>query len=190
MRLKFSVIAILLVVVAALSRILPHPPNVTPVAAMGLFGAAYFSSKRMTYLIPFMALFLSDLFINNFLLRSFFPEATGIIWFTEISLFVYIGFALTIFLSRYVLKRVNTINVVKASLLASVIFYLVSNFGVWLTMTNTALSLVTLIEVYVAGLPYFLNSLLGNIFFAAVFFGAAEYIRRNDFKFVIQDTPL
>ena len=187
---KFSVVAIILVVIAALSRILPHPPNVTPIAAMAIFGAAYLGSKKMAYLIPFLALYFSDLILNNFLFRSFYPDATGIIWITKISFFVYLGFALTILISRYMLKNINAMNVVKATLIASLIFFLVSNLGVWLTMPNSTLSVAGLTTVYTAGLPYFLNSILGNIFFVAIFFGIAEFIRIKKFDFIIQDTPL
>ena len=190
MKLKFSIFAVGLIIIAALSRILPHPPNVTPVAAMGIFGAAYFVSKRWAYVIPFLALFISDLVLNNIFLRSFIPDATGLIWFTKISLFVYLGFGLTIWLSKILLKNINTSNIIKATLLASLIFYVVSNLGVWMTMPNTTMSIVGLFEVYIAGLPYLLNSILGNFFFVAVFFGIAEYVRSKEFRFIIQDTQL
>ena len=190
MKLKFSIFAVGLIIIAALSRILPHPPNVTPVAAMGIFGAAYFVSKRWAYVIPFLALFISDLVLNNIFLRSFIPDATGLIWFTKISLFVYLGFGLTIWLSKILLKNINTSNIIKATLLASLIFYVVSNLGVWLTMPNTTMSIVGLFEVYIAGLPYLLNSILGNFFFVAVFFGIAEYVRSKEFRFITQDTQL
>ena len=190
MKLKFSIFAVGLIIIAALSRILPHPPNVTPVAAMGIFGAAYFVSKKWAYVIPFLALFISDLVLNNIFLRSFIPDATGLIWFTKISLFVYLGFGLTIWLSKYLLKKINTSNIIKATLLASLIFYVVSNLGVWMTMPNAPMSIIGLIEVYIAGLPYLLNSILGNFFFVAIFFGIAEYVRSKEFSFIIQDTQL
>jgi len=190
MKLKFSTLAIVIIALAALSRILPHPPNVTPVAAMGIFGAAYFTSKRLAYLIPFLALFVSDLILNNFFLRAFYPEAHGIIWFTKISVFVYLGFALTIFASQFLLKKIKFSNIVLATVLSSLIFFIVSNLGVWLTVTNVTTSFAGLIEVYVAGLPYFLNSIIGNFFFVALFFGIAEYVRNRNFSFITQDIPL
>ena len=55
----------LLVFSVALSRLLPHPPNFTPVGAMGLFGAAYFSRKYLAFLVPFVAMWVSDLILNN-----------------------------------------------------------------------------------------------------------------------------
>ena len=70
------------------------------------------------------------------------------------------------------------------------IFFIVSNLGVWLTVTNVTTSFAGLTEVYVAGLPYFLNSIIGNFFFVALFFGIAEYVRNRNFSFITQDIPL
>ena len=104
----------LMVFVAAFVRLLPHPPNFAPIAAMALFGGAYFNKKSFAFAIPLIALFLTDLII-------------GIYSYAWV---VYISFALIVVLGIVMLKKVNVKNVVITSLTASVSFFAITNFGV------------------------------------------------------------
>ena len=134
----------------ALFRLLPHWPNVSPVAAMALFGGAYFSDKKMAFIVPFVALFLSDLILG----------------LHNTMVFVYAGFALTVAIGFLLKNRVNVTNTAFAAVAASVLFFLLTNFGAWMTSGLYAKSAAGLMQAYAAGIPFFQNSLLGNLVLA------------------------
>lgn len=169
----------LMILMAALSRLLPHPHNFTPIGAMGLFGAAYFSRKYLAFLIPFAALFISDFLLNNFVYARLYPEfyGNGIFWFG--SWYVYGAFALIIALGFVLLRRVKITSLFAASLLASLIFFLVTNFGSMMLDPMYPKSFAGLMAAYTAGIPFFLNTLLGDLFFCGVLFGSYELIRQR-----------
>ncbi len=168
MKIRF---ALMLVILAAATRILPHPANFSPIAAMGLFGAAYFQRRWMVVLVPFAGLFLSDLVLNNVIYREFYPQFT---WFT--SLWIYAAFALVMLLGWAMLRhQVKPGRVVAASLLSSGIFFLVTNFSVWLESGMYSRTVAGLLGCYTAALPFLTNTILGDLCFSAVLFGVYEW---------------
>lgn len=168
-------IAIVLIILAALTRVLPHPHNFTPIAAIGLFGAATFDRRWLLFVVPFAALFLSDLFLNNVLYAQFYE---GFVWFT--SVWIYAAFAAVILLGRVLLHaKVSVKNVVVASLSASCIFFLVTNFSVWAQSGMYPKTGAGLLICYTAGLPFFGNTLLGDLFFSAVLFGGYAWAMQS-----------
>ena len=130
-----NVFVISLIFFAILSRFLPHPPNFTPIAAIALLSTKGFTNRWLMFLIPIMSLFISDLFLG---LHATIP-------------FVYTSFVLITLLGSYV-KKIN----ISAVLLSSTIFFLVSNFGVWLI--QYPISFEGIIECYTLALPFFLNT--------------------------------
>ena len=147
----------------AIFRLLPHLPNVSPVAAMALFGGAYFADKRMAFVVPFAALFLSDLFLG----------------LHNSMIFVYAGFAITVAIGFLLQNRVTITNTVFAMVASSVLFFLLTNFGAWMTSGLYVKSAEGLMQAYVAGIPFFQNSLLGNLVYAAVIFGGYHLLQKN-----------
>lgn len=171
-------IALALIVLAALTRLLPHPPNFTPIGAMGLFGAAYFGNKRLALIIPFVALFLSDLFLNNVVYSQYYTSFT---WYT--SLWIYLGFAL-VMLAGYVILRNDRSpsRVVAASLTASVLFFLVSNLSTWVGSGIYPQTFAGLMTCYIAGLPFIGNTIMGDLFFSAVMFGSYSWFLKSQMQ--------
>ena len=147
----------------AMFRLLPHLPNVSPVAAMALFGGAYYADKRLAFIVPFLALFLSDLVLG----------------FHNSMIFVYAGFALTVAIGFLLKDRVTITNTAFATVIASVLFFLLTNLGAWLTSGLYAKSAAGLMQAYAAGIPFFQNSLLGNAVFVAVIFGGYHLLQKN-----------
>ena len=147
----------------AIFRLLPHLPNVSPVAAMALFGGAYFSDKRMALIIPFVALFLSDLILG----------------LHNSMIFVYAGFALTVIIGVQLQKRVTVTNTTFAVVLSSALFFLLTNFGAWMTSGLYTKSAAGLMQAYVAGIPFLQNSLIGNLIYTAVIFGGYHFLKNN-----------
>lgn len=165
--------AIGFVIIAALARILPHPVNFTPLGAMALFGAASISRKWIAVLLPLAAFWISDLFLNNVVYSMYYE---GFVWFTPGYIWMYSGMILTSIIGLGILKKVNVRRVVGASLSSSVIFFLLSNFGVWLGSTLYPQTLSGLVACYVAGLAFLQNSLAGDLFFSAALFGGYAYL--------------
>jgi hypothetical protein len=160
------------VLLAALSRMLPHPPNFTPIAGMALFGAAHFSRRWMAWLVPLLAFWISDLFINY----GYFQK---IIWLPSWGLWTYGPMALIVLLGIRVLKKISPARVVGSSLGASLLFFLISNFGVWLGGTIYPPTPAGLMSCYAAGIPFFGNTLLGDLFYCAVLFGGFALAQRQ-----------
>lgn len=153
----------------AMIRLIPHPPNFAPIGAMALFGGAYFSKRWQALLLTLGTLFISDIAINFFVYHK-------LVLFHSMWLWVYGSFTLIVCLGLILLKRVNIKNVLIASLSASLIFYIISNFGVWVVdpINMYPNSGAGLFACYVAGLPYLLGTIFGDFFYSAIFFSAFE----------------
>lgn len=151
-----------LIIVVCLSRLLPHPPNFTPVGALGLFSGAY-ANRLMSWFAPLLALFISDLLIGLYS-----PIAM---------LMVYLGFIASILIGKVMLSgHRSVVNVASASLASAILFYLLSNFGVWLTGTLYPMTLSGFVACFAAAIPFFTYTLAGNLVFSLILFGAFEYM--------------
>jgi hypothetical protein len=144
-------------------RYLPHPPNVSPVAAMALFAGAHFSDRRLAFAIPLLALFVGDVFIG----------------LHDTMLYVYLAFALTV-LAGIVIRKQQRITIIAAAVVGtSVLFFLLTNLGVWLTGALYPMTLDGLLQAYVAAIPFFQNTLLGDSVFTALLFGGYALLQRH-----------
>jgi hypothetical protein len=148
---------------AALTRLLPHPPNFTAVTALALFAGAQFADRRMAFFVPLAALFATDLVLG---LHS------GM-------LFVYGCVAAMVLMGRFVGPRSAPLRVAGAAFAGSVLFFIVTNFGVWAMSGLYEKSLAGLTTCYIAAIPFFQNTLAGDLFFAALLFGGFEVMRRK-----------
>lgn len=169
-------LAAILIILAALSRLLPHPPNFTALGGMAMFGAAYLNRKWLMFVIPFAALWFSDLIINNTIYASYYE---GFVFFAPSSLFVYLGFGGMILLGIFLLKSKKPLNIFVTTIIATLLFFLVTNFGSWATYGTYPKTAAGLGAAYIAGLPYLLNSIAGNVFFVALLFGAFEWLNQR-----------
>ncbi len=161
-----------MILAVALSRLLPHPPNFSPVEAMALFGGAYFARKAMAVLVPLVALFISDLALGLIMggeYFSYFTSAGFWLVYATIAGLSLMGFGLR--------GRVSFGRVTGYSLLSALLFFLVTNFGVWWGASFYPQNFNGLIAAYVAGLPFLQNGLLGTLFYAAVLFGGYELLK-------------
>jgi hypothetical protein len=151
-----------LILAAALSRLLPHPANVTPIAAMALAGGVYFN-KRIALIVPLAALVLSDLFIG----------------FHNTALFVYGSFILIGFIGLWLQSHKKMLPIAGAALVSSILFFVVTNFGVWITGGGWFYPKTWqgLIECYTLALPFFRNTIVGDMVYTAVLFGLFESSR-------------
>ena len=163
-----------IIVLAALSRLLPHPPNFSPVEAVALFGGAYFAKRSVALWVPLLAMLVSDLalgVINGGVYADYFLSAGFVLVYACIALSTVLGFGLR--------GRVTSGRVIGYSLLGSVLFFLVTNFGAWLASPLYAQDAAGLVAAYVAGVPFFQNTVLGTLFYSALMFGAFATLRQR-----------
>lgn len=150
-----------IIFIAVVIRLLPHIPNVTPIAAMALFGGAYVN-KRFAILTPLAAMVVSDIFLG----------------FSLITPFVYASFVLTGLLGLWLRSHKKTSYILIASLVGSFLFFLVTNFGVWFVWNFYPKTLMGLLDCFIAGLPFFRNTLLGDMGYTVLFFGGYELVQK------------
>jgi hypothetical protein len=152
---KFWILT-LMIFAAAIVRVLPHPPNFAPIAAMALFGGAYFNKRWAAFLVPLAAMFITDLIIG----------------FHETMWAVYLSFALIVGLGISMLKEKKIGSIFFASVISSVSFFIITNFGIWLSTGYYAKTGTGLAACYTAAIPFFHQTLLSDLFFVGVLFGA------------------
>ena len=151
------------ILVAAAMRLLPHPPNFTPIGAMALFGGAYLGRRALAFAAPLGALLLSDLFLG----------------FHDSMAFVYAGVALTVMIGWAAARRLSPLTVAGAAVASSLLFFTLTNFGVWLTSGMYPPTLAGLAACFVAALPFFQNTLAGDLVFSALLVGGFALIERR-----------
>ena len=163
-----------MIVLAALSRLIPHPPNFSPIEAVALFGGAYFAQRAWAIAVPLVAMAISDLvlgLVNGGIYLDYFLNAHFLSIYACIALCTLLGFGLR--------GHVNGARVLGYSLAGSVLFFLMTNFAVWAT-ANPSLAPACgqgLGACYVAGLPFFQWTLLGTLFYSALLFGSFALLR-------------
>lgn len=139
---------------AIVGRLIPHAPNFTPVAAMALFGGATLGNKRLAYILPIIAMFLSDLIIG----------------FHNTMWAVYLAFVATVFIGTKINGNIKPLNVISASIASSALFFVITNFAVWFGSSFYPQNFTGLIECYIAAIPFFNNGLVGDLFYSGILF--------------------
>lgn len=164
-----------MIVLAALSRLLPHPPNFSPVEAMALFGGAYFANRVWAIVVPLIAMVLSDIGLGLMFGGSYMSYVASLGFWS-----VYVCIALSTVLGFGLRGKVNGANVLGYSLAGSLLFFVVTNFTTWLGSTSMYPQTGSgLVAAYVAGIPFFKWTVLGTLFYAAVMFGGFALLRRQ-----------
>jgi len=161
---------VVMILAAALTRVMPHPWNFTAIGAMCLFGGATFHRRWAALAVPMIALLISDVAI------AFFQYGGDL---STMTTFKYWLFAATVGMGMLIRGRTTVLNVGGMAIAAAVMFFLVSNFDVWLgskTYPQTAAGLLT---CYIAAIPFAQNMLYANLFYSAVLFGGLHLMQRQ-----------
>ena len=153
----------IMVAIAAATRFLPHPPNFTAIGGMALFGAATLTNKKLAFLVPIMAMFISDLFIPN-----------------GFDLSVYTAFIVIAAMGLLISNKKGPMPVIVGSISASVIFFAISNFGVWASQAMYTKNAIGLISCFEAAIPFFPNTLAGDLFFSSLLFSSYAIIKKTN----------
>ena len=150
-----KLIIIAIIIFAAFTRFIPHPPNFTPIIAIGLFGGAYLQDRRLALLFPLIAMIIADAFLG----------------FHETMVWVYGSLILISMVGILLQNRITLKNCTVATLGGSLLFFLVTNFGVWIISGFYEKSIAGLITCYSMALPFFYNTLAGSVVYSAIMFG-------------------
>src|SRR5260370_24580041 len=151
---RFVILA-LIVLAAAGSRLIPPPPNLASITAVALFGGAYLTDKRLALIVPLAALLLSDLVLG---------------FYSHMEI-VYGSFLLVVCLGFLLQRKRSVLRIAGAALAGSVVFFVVTNFGVWVFGSLYPKTATGLLACYVAGIPFFQNTLAGDALYTTVLFG-------------------
>ncbi|HUC53642.1 MAG TPA: DUF6580 family putative transport protein [Candidatus Cybelea sp.] len=150
-----TLLALVLILLAAALRIAPHPWNFAPIGAMALFSGALVKDRRLAFLFPLFTLFVGDIFIG----------------FHKLIPIVYASFLINVAIGLWLRDRRSVARISLATLLGSIQFFLVTNFAVWQFMNTYPHTSSGVLDCYIAGIPFFWNTLAGDAFYAALLFG-------------------
>tara|TARA_B100001029_G_scaffold178605_1_gene185777 strand:+ start:1358 stop:1864 length:507 start_codon:yes stop_codon:yes gene_type:complete len=162
-----TLIILLIILIGVFSRIIPHPPNFTAIGAVSILGGLYFNKKYLAFLIPITAMFLSDFILGYKPVIS-----------------VYIAFLIIIPIGTRIKENLTHFSIFEASVYASILFFLITNFTSWLYNPMYPQNFSGLIISYTAGIPFLINTLLGNLFFCFSLFGLYELISKRKFIYI------
>jgi hypothetical protein len=167
-------IAIVMILAAALSRVAFYPLNFSPVIAMALFGGAVIKDKKLAFALPLFAMFLSDLLFEVTNIASGFWGWGQLVGYGILALITIFGFNL---------KKINVLNVTGFSIASSLLFYFLSNTSVWIFDSATyAPNFTGWVNCLAAGLPFLKNGLAADLVYSALFFGGYILLEKYAFK--------
>jgi uncharacterized protein DUF6580 len=157
-----TLLALAIIALAAALRIAPHPWNFTPVGAMALFSGAIIRDRRLAFFFPILALFVGDIFIG----------------FHKLMPVVYASFLVSVAIGFWLRDRRTVGRITAATLFGAIQFFLVTNFAVWAFGLSYPRNSAGLFACYIAGIPFFWNTLAGDAVYAALFFGGFALAER------------
>jgi hypothetical protein len=138
--------------------------NFSPLIGLGLFGSAHIKDKRFAFALPLLSMLLSDCFLGF--------HNTMFFTYGSLMLITWFGFG-------WFKNKINISRLVIASLISSTIFFVITNFGVWAVQNMYPKNLSGLVECFTAAIPFFKNSLVGDLVFCGLMFGIFEIIKQT-----------
>ena len=149
--LKKEIFPISLILILTLSRLIPHPYNFTPVLAVGVFSGFYFKQIFLSFFVVVFSMFISDLFLG----------------FHSTMFFTYISLVIAVLIGFYI-KRFKFTEIILSTFASSFCFFIITNFGSWLTLSMYEKNFSGLIQSYILALPFFHNTLISTFFYLII----------------------
>jgi hypothetical protein len=157
-----SILILAMIVLAGALRLAPHPWNFTPVGAIALFSGAMVRDRRLAFLFPLLVMFATD----------------ALIGFNMLSPLVYSSFLVSVGIGRFLSHKRNIFPIGGATFLGALQFFLITNFGVWAFLNSYPRGGAGLTACYLAGIPFFWNTLAGDAVYATLLFGGLAFAER------------
>jgi hypothetical protein len=158
-----TVLIVGMILFAAIIRIVPHPWNLAPVGAMALFSGAVIPNRVMAFVFPLLAMLAGDFFVGFHILTPV----------------VYTSFLISVAIGFWLQESRSAVRLGGAVLLGAIQFFLITNLGVWLFLKSYPKTFLGLMACYVAGVPFFWNTLAGDICYSALLFGGLVLAERT-----------
>lgn len=159
-----TILALAMIAIAAALRIAPHPWNFTPIGAMALFSGAILKDRRLAFAFPLVALFAGDLFVG--------------LYNYKLMLVVYASFLISVAIGFWLRQHRTVGRIAGGTLAGAVQFFLVTNLAVWATSLSYQHNFPGLVTCYLAGIPFFWNTLAGDAVYAVLLFGGFALAER------------
>ncbi|MBT7542923.1 MAG: hypothetical protein HN613_02570 [Gammaproteobacteria bacterium] len=175
-----TVLVSLIVIFITFSRVIPHIYNFTPMIALAIFGSLHFKNRNLAYILPILSLWVSDFILNNY----FYNDSKEIIWFYEGYYWQYLSYVVIILLSsNFYNTIINFRNVLILGVSSSFIFFIITNFGFWLTSSLYTNDLSGLINCYVLAIPFYKGTIMGTLFFTPLFIVSYYLLQKKIYLF-------
>ncbi len=155
---------VIIVILAGLTRLAPHPPNFTPILSIALFAGLCFKHK-LSFMIPLLIMLFSDFFIGNF----------------DMALWIYLCLLLIVYLGKYSKSRFSYKSVLVNSFISSILFFSISNFGVWIIGYPKTIS--GFIDCYLMAIPFYKNTLLSTLIYSSCLYYMYEVLLKKYFVY-------
>ncbi len=139
-----------IILILTLSRLIPHPPNFTPIIAVAIMSSYFFKNIYLSCATLLISMLLADAFIG----------------FYGNMLFVYLSLLIIVFIFYKISEKINFKNLFIFGFIGSLIFFIISNFGVWVLGGLYEKNLNGLVECYVLAIPFFGNTFLSTLIFS------------------------
>ena len=163
-----NLLLLLIIVITATTRLIPHPPNFTPIIAICLFSGAFFKNRIVAFVVPLGAMIISDLFLG-----------------LHVTLYwVYGSVLLVVILGILLNDKINLKRYLLAGFGGSILFFIITNFGVWITSSFYPKNLYGIIYCYIMALPFFVNTLISSLLYISVMFGFYNLVKNNFSEYI------
>jgi hypothetical protein len=159
-----TLLALVMIALAAALRAVPHLWNFTPIGAMALFSGAVVKDRRIAFVFPLLALFVGDIFVGFYSIK--------------VMAFVYASFLINVAIGLWLRDRRTIARIGLGTLLGAFQFFLVSDFGLWLVGSSYPHTFAGLLACYIAAIPFLWNMLAGDALYAALLFGGYALAER------------
>jgi hypothetical protein len=154
---------------ALISRFIPHVHNFAPFGAIALFGATYFQDKKLAFIVPVFAAWISGVILNNTVYTNVYPD---FVLFDKDILWQSIAYSCSVIVGFYLLRSKATVSkTIIGALSSSMIFFIITNFGFWTTGMIYPLNPAGLMACFTAALPFYQSTLIGDLIYTTFFFG-------------------
>lgn len=152
-----------MILLAGLVRFIPHPPNFAPIAALALFGGRYINDKKIAFVVPVIVMLLTDYVLGfHYLMPA-----------------VYLSFVLIVGIGLLLRKTNKVVWLISGSIGASTLFFIITNFYEWFVGILYPKTMIGLITCFVAAIPFYFNTLMGDLFYVILMFMSFELLNHK-----------
>jgi len=165
----YLVILVVLITLGVAGRLLPHPPNFTPMAAIALFAGFIFVKRYMAVVAVVAAMLLTDYFAFGYLSPDWFASKSMMV--------VYLALLFPIVFRGFLQKKLGVLRIAGAALASSTVFFVATNLAVWAFSPMYEKTFTGIVLCYTMAIPFFQNTIAGDMMWSGIIFGSYFVLR-------------